>query len=178
LGAVLLARQDLPGAEKWLQAAWSLSEDAATARRLADVYRQMKNATLADRYALFADAVAPPVAGAPASADPDRLFRVNDIRTEASKGRMASFPKPVAAERSADLFLAISPSGEVTDVRVVQGTTGPNSIASAVRGLKFAWLPPDETLKQVIRRASVQCVPTDTQCTVYLRRTGEVTSVD
>jgi tetratricopeptide (TPR) repeat protein len=170
LGWVMVGQGEFAAAERWLLAAWGLSEEAATASHLAEVYRQLKNP--ADRYAWFAEALVPN-----RNSDPDWILRLSQLREEAARARTLTLPTRPTVERSTELFLLVSAAGEISDVRVVAGQTGSEGIAGIVKGLKFGWTAPDESLKQVVRRANVVCLP-DRPCTLYARRTSEVTSLD
>jgi Flp pilus assembly protein TadD len=173
LGWVHFAKGDIKTAERFVLAAWRLSEHAEVGDHLAQIYEKEGRREEAKRmYALALGAERP-------SADVrTRLVKlmgsdtvdhfVNDNRSELSAMRTASIVIKGGAGKHADFFVLFSAPSVIEAVKFEDGDEGLRSAADALRKARFAPMFPDDAPAKILRRAMVACPKSGEPCGVTL----------
>lgn len=173
LGWVHFAKGDIETAERFVQAAWRLSEHAEVGDHLAQIYEKEGRGEEAKRmYALALAAERP-------SADVrERLAKlvgaeavdhlVDENRSQLSAMRTASIAIKGGAGKHADFFVLFSAPSVIQSVKFEEGDEGMSAAVDALRSAKFAAMFPDDGPAKILRRAMVVCPKTGEPCGVTL----------
>jgi tetratricopeptide (TPR) repeat protein len=185
LGWVYFQRGDLDTAEKYIQAAWLLSQHGEEGDHLAQIYETRGKKDLAmHTYAL---ALASP------HYDPDSRGRlaalaggdkkvdalVKAAGPELVEMRSVKLSKVMKdkPQASADFFLLLSSDASTAEVKFISGDESLRPFAAVLRTLKYPVSFPDGTPTSLVRRATVTCSPPSGECTLVLQTPESVTSV-
>jgi tetratricopeptide (TPR) repeat protein/transglutaminase-like putative cysteine protease len=165
LGWVCFKMNDLPTAQKYLSAAWSLSLDPLIGEHLVEVYDKLGRQ---DRATEMASLV---LAAIPANGDPvlrDKLLaRVSKGRTKPTQffdstkalERLREFHLgPVTGKQGTATFeITLDKGSVIKDVRFVRGDDSFESFIPAIKALKFNAEFPDDGPTNIVRRGDVNC---------------------
>lgn len=189
LGWVNFRMKNFVSAEKYLNAAWSLSQYPVIADHLGQVYEQQHKTQAAihiDRLALAA-AGSLPDSGIEVDAIIQRLKRLGAQPARKSLGgypgggelstmRATKMPRLVQNVATAEFFLLFSPDSKVKDVKFVSGSEKLKFAAKTLAVAKFDVPFPDNSAAQLVRRGVLGCYPT-TGCSFVLLTIDQVKSV-
>jgi hypothetical protein len=184
---------NLDEAEKYLKAAWTVSQSAVIAGHLGQVYEQQhrtEDAIHLYRLALYR--FTQPPRATPASDDEQatrkRLDHLESAKAvddhgmsarsdELTQMRTFKLPRLVPKEANAEFFVLLAPGSKVDDVKFVSGSEELKSGASALRGLNFKVSFPDNGPARVLRRGILSCYPSS-GCSFVLYYLGDVHTVN
>jgi len=185
LGWVYFQKGDLDTAEKYIRAAWLLSQHGEEGDHLAQIYEARgKKDEAIHTYAL---ALAAP------HNDPDSRGRlaalaggdkkvdalVNAARPDLTAMRTIQLSKMLKdkAAVSADFFLLMASDSKAVEAKFVSGDERLRAFAAVLGTLPYPVVFPDATPTSLVRRATVTCAGPDGQCTLVLLTPEDVTSV-
>lgn len=164
LGWVHFQLGNLEQAEKYLNAAWTLSQDPVEGDHLGQVYeKEHKPAAAIHTYALTLARLGSMqetydklvrLIGSPAKAD----AAINEARGELSRIRSVHLERIAQGSASADLFIVFSPGEKVEDVKFISGSEKLRSADRALKLAKFNVLFPDDNPDtRLVRRGLLAC---------------------
>jgi tetratricopeptide (TPR) repeat protein len=179
LGWVYFRMNNYEAAEKYLDAAWTLSQDGAEAAHLGQVYeKQNKKASAIHMYRLALyrmglSSQARPATTTQMQETQSRLNRLTlgqsgksdgmiELSDELSHMRVAELPKLVPGTESADFFVLFSanakaPGFTIEDVKFVSGSEQLKSATSALKAARFQIFFPDAGPTKLVRRGVLNC---------------------
>jgi tetratricopeptide (TPR) repeat protein len=182
LGWVYFRMGNLARAERYLQAAWSLSQNTTEGDHLGQLYeKQGKREQAARMYRL---AIAASRLSAPPAEIQRRLSRLGGSAKAESTGRdeltrLRSYRLDLASSEieSAECFVLFGEKSRVLDVRFVSGSNELKSAAKAIRSVQFREPIPDAGPTRLLRRGVVGCAP-DVGCSLVFYTPDLVISID
>jgi tetratricopeptide (TPR) repeat protein len=163
LGWVEFKKGNMPSAEKYLVAAWQLTQKSIVADHLGQAYERMGKREQAIEYYAFAASVPRP--------EPDGRAHlaalVGEAKVESTvykererPANLRSYAVPGAkGEGSGEFFVMLAPASRVEEVRFVSGNEKLKPLANALRRVDFKLDFPDKTDTRVIRRGILVCSP-------------------
>jgi tetratricopeptide (TPR) repeat protein/transglutaminase-like putative cysteine protease len=165
LGWVYFHRGDLQAADKYIRAAWLLSEDGSFGDHLAQIYEKLGQKDRAiDAYTLaMAAPHTPPETRARlilllgGNAQLDDL--VAKARDELAEMRTLSLNNLWKEDASADFLLLFSSKG-IDEVKFVSGSQSLRPLADRLRAMHYDTGFPDAPLVKVVRRGTLSCSAT------------------
>lgn len=181
LGWVYFRMTKFPEAESYLFAAWQLSQDAAIADHLGQVYELEHKPDAAIHMYRLALAVNSHPPGtqdrlnrlAPAKSKVDINLRDRD---EMGRMRTTKVARLVPGPANAEFFILLAPGPKVEDVKFISGSEtlrkANKTLASTVFDLSF----PSGSDARILRRGILGCYPS-TGCSVVMLLPGSVQSV-
>jgi Tfp pilus assembly protein PilF len=165
LGMVELQAGNTAAAERYLTAAWELTQDGRPAYHLGQLYeRDGKRAQAIDYYA-FASASPRPE---PASRDrlaalmgPNpNVYAVKIMEKRTLLVDLRSFPVPGArGDGVGDFFVMLSADAHVEEVRFASGDASVKPLAEALKKVSFKLTLPDDSEIRLFRRGILLCLP-------------------
>ena len=171
LGWVDFRRDDLGQAEKYLRAAWELSQDPLVGRHLAQLYEKQRKMAAALHLYQLAYAATPvglhgtnsrtALRDAGEDADLKRLGAKPDVmnaQSDLNKMRTFSLPKIVSQSASADYFVLLSSNGEVK-AKFISGADSLKGAEEAIGRIHFRFSFPDGSPTRIARKALLACYP-------------------
>jgi Flp pilus assembly protein TadD/transglutaminase-like putative cysteine protease len=175
-GWVYFKKGELDKAERYVGAAWLLSQQSEVGDHLAQIYEKRGQKQEAIR--LYAEAIAAP------RADPETRARLTlllgentqiDSLVAQAKARLAksrTFPagKLLAEKAEADFFILLAPgtkSTKVEAVRFIAGSPDLRPFAENLRTIDFGQMFPDASPTKLVRRGTLACSPAS-PCTFTL----------
>jgi tetratricopeptide (TPR) repeat protein len=187
LGLISFRMGKLDDAEKYLSAAWSLTQNADTADRLGQVYEKLgkkHEAAVAYSHALDTDtppsgtrqrlqALGPPEkpAANSSAANPSAKSVIvaadaslQDLRTV----KISKFPDKPAQHASADFFLLFASGALMPQVKFVNGSELLRNAGPTLASAKIEAVFPDANPTQIFRRGILDCEPELTGCIFVL----------
>ncbi len=162
---------NLPEAEKYLTAAWNLSQDAPIADHLGQLYeKQGKKTEAAKAYAWEIAAGNElelkevqerlrKMLGGEARAD----SAVIRARSELSWMRTVKLPRVKPGKASAEFYVVLTVSG-VEGVKFISGSEELRGATEALTSAKHGALFPDDGPTKILRRGILYCTETSSQC--------------
>jgi tetratricopeptide (TPR) repeat protein len=188
LGWVEFADGNLDKAQKYVLAAWQLSQGSAIADHLGQIYEKRGEREQAIHfYALAMNASRPEpetrgrlaaLAGGNDKVDPI----VEKSRAELSAQRTIKLSNSSRQEGKAEIFLLLTngPNSEmsVDDVKFVNGDEKLKVLADVLRTARYVQTVPDETAVKVLRRGTLSCTAAAADCTLLLALPEDVKSID
>jgi tetratricopeptide (TPR) repeat protein len=188
LGWVEFTDGNLDKAQKYLSASWLLGQRADSADHLGQFYEKQGDKERATHfYALAMNARRP---GAETRRRLANLAGGNDkvdaivekSRDELAGQRTIELSNTPKQEGKADFFLLLTngPGLEmsVDDVKFASGDEKLKVFADALRSARYGQTLPDETPLKVLRRGTLSCIASTTDCTLLLALPSDVKSVD
>jgi Flp pilus assembly protein TadD/transglutaminase-like putative cysteine protease len=171
LGWVYFRKGDLARAERYVRAAWLLTQDGEVGDHLAQIYEKAGSRGRAIHQCALALAAANPSPDARArlilmlggNAQIDDLVKTAGPQLE--KLRTFAVPLPVKEKASADFLIAMSPGGtkslsaRITATQFVNGDESLRRFANELKAIDFREVFPDATQMKLIRRATITCTP-------------------
>ncbi|HEX3323100.1 MAG TPA: DUF3857 domain-containing protein [Terriglobales bacterium] len=183
LGWVHFQLGNLDQAERYLGAAWTLSQHAIVGNHLGQVYeRKQKKQEAIKSYATA-------VAANDRMKEPrERLIAllgnsaavttaVNNARSELSQMRSTHLTQIVSGSASSDFFVLFSQRAKVEEVKFVSGSEELRSAGQVLRSAKFNVLFPDDEPTRLVRRGVLACSAIS-GCEFVLMTPNTVRSVD
>jgi tetratricopeptide (TPR) repeat protein/transglutaminase-like putative cysteine protease len=166
LGWVHFAKGDIGRAEKYVAAAWSLSQHAEVGDHLGQIYEKTGRRDAAVRqYALALAADRPPievrqhlarVAGGATRVE----ALVAEHRGDLSRMRTILLSGKGPAGKHADFFVLFAAPGRVEAVKFVEGDAEMRAVSAALQKIPANAVFPDETPAKILRRGIAACSPT------------------
>jgi tetratricopeptide (TPR) repeat protein/transglutaminase-like putative cysteine protease len=183
LGWVHFRLGNLGQAEKYLRAAWVLTQNGIGGDHLGQLYQQQnkRQAAIATyKLALAANGKMKDtrqrltrLLGGSANVDREIMYAAADL----SQRRSHHLPRIARGNASAEFFLLFSPGPKVEEVKFISGSEELKSAEAALRSAKFDVPFPDDTPSHLVRRGMLVCSPL-TGCTFVLFTPDMVRSVD
>ncbi|HEU5182138.1 MAG TPA: tetratricopeptide repeat protein, partial [Candidatus Polarisedimenticolia bacterium] len=161
LGWVHFKRGDLRAAEKYLKAAWQLSQEGDMADHLGQLYERLGKLDLAKEYYAFSTIdTFPPHEGrkhlAALIGEAKMEGYVDSVRTR--PGELRTYTVPAATgEGTADFFVSLAPGPRVVETRFISGEPKLKGLSEALKQVKFVLDFPSESDTRVIRRGILSC---------------------
>jgi tetratricopeptide (TPR) repeat protein len=188
LGWVYFRLNNLDEAERYLNAAWVLTQDPVIGDRLGQVYEEKHEEDAAMRtYSLAISASSNAVGGQPAMQEThDRLERLkrddfsglkNGSGQDLGSMRTVRLDRIVPGSASAEFFVIITAGPKVQDVRFISGSERLKSAASTLASVKFNLPFPDDVPTRIVRRGLLNCFPV-TGCMFVLLTPDSVHSIN
>jgi tetratricopeptide (TPR) repeat protein len=186
LGWVEFAEGNIDKAEKFVLAAWQLSQGAGVADHLGQIYEKRGEKEQAEHFYAFALNARRPEPEtrsrlANLAGGNDKVDAIVDKnRAELTAQRSVRIGNTSKQEGKADFFLLLT-SGQnsemtVDDVKFVSGDEKLRSAGDALRAARYGQTIPDQTAVKILRRGTLSCTAAD--CTLLLALPGDVKSVD
>jgi Flp pilus assembly protein TadD len=187
LGWVAFAEGNVNEAERYISAAWQLSQHSEVADHLAQIYQKRGNNEGAIHfYALSLSARRP---------EPETRERLATLvdsgkiaslttehRNELQQLRTLTLRNPDKKVGTAAFFVLLSPGesdlAKVETVRFQSGSVSLKDMSDAVRAAKFTQTFPDATSLKILRRGILTCTESSPDCTFVLDLPEDVRSVD
>jgi tetratricopeptide (TPR) repeat protein len=175
LGWVYFARGDLTRAERFVEAAWSLSHEAEVGDHLGQIYEKLGRRDDAIRmYALALAAERPP------DDIRDRLARlagdqtkVDDLvkahREQLTNVRTVAISTKGTPGKKADFLVLFSSPSTVESVKFVSGDDGLRPLGDAIRKASYRRMFPDDVAAKILMRGTLSCAPSAAGCTFTLK---------
>ncbi len=188
LGWVEFAEGNLDKAQKYVLAAWQLSQKSESADHLGQIYEKRAATDQAGHFfALSMNARRP---------DPETRIRLSALsggqdkanalveknREELLAQRTIRIGNIPAQEGNADFFLLLS-NGQgsemsVEDVKFAGGNESMKGFTDGLRQARYGQTHPDETSVKAVRRGTLSCAAATPNCTFVLALPSDVRSVD
>ncbi len=183
LGWIHFRLGNLDQAEKYLHAAWVLTQHAVVGDHLGQLYEQQhKRVAALNTYALalaandkMRDTRQRLIRLLGGSANVERT--INYARSDLSKMRSTHLRRIVGGSASAEFFLLFSPGPKIEEVKFVSGREELKSAEKALRSTKFDVPFPDDAPTRLVRRGMLVC-STVTGCDFVLMTPDIVRSVN
>lgn len=181
LGWTCLRRGELDAAERYLRAAWNLSQSAVQGDHLAQVYERNGDAKTATAIYELAYASAAPAGkddivehyrkltgrDRPAGADP---------RGELVRMRTVKLPTITPRTATAEFFILVSAPGRIEDARFITGSDELKDAGRILVSVKLQPVFPGDQSGKLVRRAVVSCGATG--CDLVFMLPATVRTVD
>jgi tetratricopeptide (TPR) repeat protein len=183
LGWVKYKRGDIDSAEKYIQAAWKLSQNGEVADHLGQI--AMKRGKRDEAIRWFAQAMS---ANRPKIDTRERLSKlvtdqkkaealIAELKPQIEKLRTYAVGRLASKESKADFFVVFNPTNKVEAVKFITGDESLKNNAPRIQALDFGPVFPDTTPTKVVRRGTLDCGATG-DCTFRLMEPEDVTSVN
>ena len=184
LGWVQFRRNNLDEAEKYLTAAWNLSQDSVVADHLGQAYEKLGKKSEAAR--LYALSIA---AGHAPDETRKRLESVLSdksradgmilsARSELAHLRTVKLPRISKQHAVAEFFLLFEPGPTVSDVKFISGSAELRDAAKTLSATKFPVVFPGNDPVKLVRRGILDCEPIEAVCEIVLLTPDAVQSTN
>ncbi len=170
LGWVYFQRGDNAKAEKYLNAAWNLSQNGEVGDHLGQLYQKLGQNDKAERiYALSMATPRPftetrPRLAALLGGDAKVGKAVEAARPELTKTRTFSVAAALKEKANAEFYVVLSPgsggASKVDEVRFISGSDKLKASAEALRALPYNFSFPDDTPTRIVRKGVMSCTET------------------
>jgi tetratricopeptide (TPR) repeat protein/transglutaminase-like putative cysteine protease len=183
LGWIKFKRGDLEGAEKYIAAAWKLSQNGEVADHLGQIALKRGNRDAAIKW--YAQAMS---GNRPKIDTRDRLNKLVADNAKAEK-LIAELKPQIEAVRTyqlgklstkpakADFFVVFTPTNKVEAVKFISGDESLKTATQKIQSINYGPLFPDNTPTKLVRRGTLNCQQSG-ECSFQLIEPEEVTSVD
>ncbi|HVO80363.1 MAG TPA: DUF3857 domain-containing protein [Terriglobales bacterium] len=186
LGWVYFASGDLPRAEKYVRAAWSLDAHSEVSDHLGQIYEKMGRKDDAVRaYSMALTDLRPvPEARIHLAAlvgDSKVESTASRYREDSQRWRTVDLGKIAKGTGSAEFFLMFANNGSgatVEGVKFIRGDEKLKILTEALRTARYNLYFPDDSPAKVVRRGILSCSQATGTCTFVLLLPQDVTSVD
>ena len=186
LGWVHFRLGNLDKAEKYLYAAWMLSQEALVGDRLGQVYDRQQKTTAAA--AVYAQALATTGPRAPAETR-GRLLRllgneskldaaVNKAREELGRMRTIKLSRLIEKHVTAEFFVLFSPGAKVEEVKFIKGDEELQAATQALASARYEVPFPNGGPTRLVRRGILACYRGAPDCSFVLFTPDTVHSVN
>ena len=183
LGWVKFKRGDVDGAEKYIAAAWKLSQNGEVADHLGQI--ALKRGKREEAVRWYAQAMS---GNRPKIDTRDRLNKliadqakadklIAELKPQIEKMRTYDLGKAAAKAGKADFFVVFSPSSRVESVKYVSGDETLKPLATKIQAIDYGAVFPDTTPTKLVRRGTLNCEASG-NCSFQLIEPEEVTSVN
>jgi Flp pilus assembly protein TadD len=188
LGWVHFAEGDMNGAEKYVDAAWTLGHHGEVGDHLAQIYEKRGEKDLALRtYALSMNGLRPEpetrgrlaaLAGGDAKVD----ATVAKYKPELEQLSTIDLGKVAHETGNADFFVLLSGGSKmkasVDGVKFISGDEKLKAFSDALRTADYHLIFPDETPVKILRRGTLSCSVVSARCEFVLTLPDDVRTVD
>ena len=161
LGWVHFQKGDVPVAEKYLTAAWDMSQQATVADHLGQLYEKKGDRDKAIEYyslSLASDHPDPETRSRLAKLVGDKKVNKLVDRQHDALTKARTFDLPNAkGEGSADFYIALAPGPKVEDVRYIGGNDRLKDLGDLLKQVDFKAEFPDQTDTRIVRRGVLSC---------------------
>lgn len=187
LGWVAFAEGKNEVAERFVSAAWTLSQHSEDGDHLGQIYeKEGKKAEAVHAYALSMNAERPEpetrdrLASLVGGADKVDAA-VEKCKAELLQSRTYHLPNSGKVEGKADFFILLNHGSEATatveGVSYVSGEEKLKAMIEPLKATKFKQTFPDDTQLKILRRGTLTCKP-DSECSFLLTLPTEVKAID
>jgi tetratricopeptide (TPR) repeat protein len=185
MGWIYFGRGDLARAERWVRAAWLLSNESAIGEHLGQIQQRLgRSADAIHSYALAMNGTMPTKTIRP------RLLRLlggsereTDRRTDLASSELLAMRtirlgKLLVADVSGEVEILLVPGPRVEAVRITSGPSQLEQLKPAIRRATFSvsFPEPDQSVK-LLRRGVVSCSSPSGNCSLVLMPTWSVRMV-
>ena len=180
LGWVHFRMEHLPEAEKYLSAAWNLSQSGLIGDHLGQVYeKQGRKQPAARMYALAiaTDHAPSETRGRLALLQPSSSKAEQEARGELTNLRMVQLPKLTEKNASAEFWILLAPGPKVLGVSFISGSDLFRKADAVVSAAKFDVRFPDRGPIKVLRRGLLDCETVLPHCEMVLFPPDSVRSI-
>lgn len=186
LGWVYFRQGNLEPAEKYLTAAWRLTQGAAVGDHLGQLYeKQGKRKMAAEFYAQAVAALHPPAETRPrlvavAGGEKEANALVDKAREEMQEVRTTKIQvrRNVARRATAEFFISFLPGAKVDEVKFISGDKQLSSASEAIAAAKYDVVFPNREETKLIRRGILACPAAGSACKFVLLLPDDVRSVN
>jgi tetratricopeptide (TPR) repeat protein len=183
LGWVKFKRGDVEGAEKYIQAAWRLSQNGEVADHLGQIALKRGKRDEAVRW--YAQAMS---GNRPKIDTRDRLNKliadqkkadalIEELRPQIEKMRTFPVAKVGTKPGKADFFVVFTPTNKVVAVNYISGDDALKPATAKIASIDYGQIFPDTTPTKLVRRGTLDCAASG-ECTFRLMEPEDVTSVN
>jgi tetratricopeptide (TPR) repeat protein len=183
LGWIKFKRGDLDGAEKYIGAAWKLSQNGEVADHLGQIAAKRGNRDAAIKW--YAQAMS---GNRPKIDTRDRLNKlvadnakveklIAELKPQIEAQRTYSLGKLATKAGKADFFVVFTPANRVEAVKFISGDESLKNATQKIQALEYGALFPDNTPTKLVRRGTLSCEASG-ECSFQLIEPEEVTSVN
>jgi tetratricopeptide (TPR) repeat protein len=183
LGWIKFKRGDLDGAEKYIAAAWKLSQNGEVADHLGQIALKRGNRDAAIKW--YAQAMS---GNRPKIDTRDRLNKlvadnakaeklIAELKPQIEAVRTYPLGKLSAKPAKADFLVVFTPTNKVEAVKFVSGDESLKSASTQIQAINYGPLFPDNTPTKLVRRGTLTCQQSG-ECSFQLIEPEDVTSVD
>jgi tetratricopeptide (TPR) repeat protein len=184
LGWIYFQNGDLEQAERFIHAAWELSQHGEVGYHLAQVHEKRGNKEEAIRaYAMALAASRPPMEtrqrlAALVGSDKKVDALVDQARRELAGTRTLKLGALVNESAEAEFFVLLAPGSKVEAVKFIRGSEKLRTFTGTLQASNFATTFPDATPTKLVRRGVLSCTTTATGCSFVLLTPDDVHSVN
>ena len=188
LGWVEFAEGHLDAAKNYISAAWELGQRGDEGDHMGQICEKAGDKEGAARwYALALNGRRPEAEirgrlAAVVGGDDKVDALVAKYRYEIEQERKVKLKSVGKQDGRADFFFLLGGSGKtdlaIEDVKFVSGSEGLKEVVEALRSVKYSQRVPDQTPVKVLRRGTVSCSASESECTLLLALPEDVRSVD
>jgi tetratricopeptide (TPR) repeat protein len=190
LGWVHFQKGNIDLAERYINAAWALEQHSDVGYHLGQIYEKRGKkeeaihmyalATASDRLVPEAQESLIRLAGKDKS---ETLWKQADAELRDSRTIKLGAPTAsVKGATEAQFYVVLTPgpsrSAQVTAVKFIRGDEKLGHLATVLKGGNFNFVFPDDTTTKVIRRGTLFCQATGTQCSFLMLSPEFISSVD
>jgi tetratricopeptide (TPR) repeat protein len=183
LGWVKFKRGDIASAEKYIQAAWKLSQNGEVADHLGQIAAKRGKRDEAMRW--YAQAMS---GNRPKIDTRERLSKlvsdqkkadalIAELRPQIEKMRTYPVGKIGTKAGKADFLVVFTPANKVEAVKYISGDDSLKGAATQIASTSFGEMFPDTTPTKLVRRGTLECQASG-DCTFRLMEPEDVTSVN
>lgn len=183
LGWIKFKRGDLDSAERYISAAWKLSQNGEVADHLGQI--AFKRGRREDAVRWYAQSLS---GNRPKLDTRDRLEQliadkkkteklIADLKPEIDRMRTYPVEQASAKAAKADFLVVFTAGNRVEAVRYINGDESLKSAAEKIQSLNYGPVFPDNTPTKVLRRGTLAC-EANAKCSFQLMEPEEVTSVN
>ena len=186
LGWVYFQQGNVQLAERYLAAAWSLTQHAVVADHLGQLHENQGEKKIAARF--YAQGVAashPPAETlrrliAVADGEKEADVMVTQARDELSRLRTTTvqIAKPLAHQATAEFFISFLPGPQVDDVKFISGDEQLLTAVPAIAAAKYDIVFPSPEATKIVRRGVLACPEKGSPCEFVLLLPDTVHSVN
>jgi tetratricopeptide (TPR) repeat protein len=184
LGWIYFQNGDLQQAERFIRAAWELSQHGEVGYHLAQVYEKRGNNEEAIRaYAMSLAASRPPMEtrqrlAALLGSEKKVDNVVEKTRRELTGVRTLKLGPLVNESAEAEFFVLLAPGPKVEAVKFIRGSEKLRAFTGTLQATNFEAMFPDATPTKLVRRGTLSCTATATGCSFVLFTPDNVHSVN
>ncbi|HSL71907.1 MAG TPA: tetratricopeptide repeat protein, partial [Longimicrobiales bacterium] len=184
LGWIHFQNGDLEQAERFIRAAWELSQHGEVGHHLAQVYEKRGNKEEAIRtYAMALAASRPPMEtrqrlAALVGGDQRVDGLVEKARSELAGVRTLKLGPLVKGSAEAEFFVLLAPGPKVEAVKFIRGSEKLRGFTGTLQATSLSALFPDATPTKLVRRGVLSCTDSNVGCSFVLFTPDDVHSVN
>jgi tetratricopeptide (TPR) repeat protein len=187
LGWVYFRRGEMAEAEKYIRAAWQLSQRSLISDHLGQIYEKLGNTQqAAHHYALSLAAPGTHVGAIETrrrlealSGSTQRADQAIDAaRNELSALRTVRLPRLTTDRSRAEFFVLLEPNVGVTSTKFIRGSNSLREAGAALASARYDLTFPENSSAKILRRGILDCTNTGNACEFVLLPPESVTTVN